>query len=113
MAPRCGKRRNPSGASLAPGSTQLVHTEHGIVVRPNPSRLPVGGSRQVLELGDRILVGILRVDALAGLKGKTLALDGDALIFLTDQVHFDAAVSGVVCRLMPEGAKIEIAAEFA
>src|SRR5262249_50336031 len=111
------ERRVAAGCTLrslpAQGSAQRVHTEHGLVVRPNPSRLPVGRSRQGLELGDWIFIGILRVDAPAGLKGKTLALDGDALIFLTDQVHLDAAMSGIVNRFVPEGAKIEITAQFA
>ena len=33
----------------------------------------------------------------------------DALLRPTDQVHFDAAMAGIVNRLVPEGGKIEIA----
>src|SRR3954447_15926948 len=72
---------------------QLVDAEELTWVGPYAGRQPVGQSRQLLELADRVLVGVLGVDGLAGVEGNAPAADPDALVPQADQVHLDPPVA--------------------
>src|SRR5262245_18123123 len=69
-------------------SDELVHAEQVVVVGPYAARPPVGRVRQLPELIDRVFVGVLGVDGLARLEGKTLTSNRNILLRKADQVHF-------------------------
>src|SRR5688500_2419360 len=94
-------------------SPQLVHAEQRVAVRPDAEGLPAGGTGQVVELADRVLVGILRVDALAGTEQERAPEHAHDLPARALEVHLDAALARVVDRLVREGGEVEGAGQLA
>src|SRR5262245_54540160 len=47
------------------GRDQLVHAEEGICIHPHAARVPPRRASKILELGNRIFVGVLGADCLA------------------------------------------------
>src|SRR6185436_17439264 len=71
-----------------------------------------GGAGHVLKLADRVLVGVLGVDGLAGAEAEATAGYRHVLVAPADEMHLDAPVAGVIDGLVPEGVEIERAADL-
>src|SRR5262249_33850068 len=106
------EKRHPSVERAAPGSSispqpgetgsgpdrfrtarhaEVVHREEALIVGPARFRLETGAVGKRLELLDRILVGIFRVDRLARAERYDAAAHAHQLGALADEMHFDAA----------------------
>src|SRR6202045_1708601 len=90
-----------------------MHAEEISAICPNAARQPSRRAGDILKLADRIFVGVLGMDGFAGRKLKPQAPDSHRLIPNTDDVHLDAALAGIVHRLVAEAIEIERAFELA
>src|SRR5262245_24357889 len=90
-----------------------MYAEQILLVSPHPPRLPAGRAGQGLELADRVLVGILRMNALTGPEHESAPQNAHGLLPHAPQVHLDAALAGVVDCLVPEGGEVERACQLA
>src|SRR5262245_20028447 len=90
-----------------------MYAEQFARVRPHAARLPIGRAGKVAELADRILVGILGVDALSRAEEDAPAPNLDALLFQADEVHFDPSVTRIIDGLVLERIQVEVGAKLA
>src|SRR5262245_52643960 len=90
-----------------------MHAEQIVLIGPHSQRLPAGGAGEVVELTDRVFVGVLGVDALAGAEVEGAAQDAHHLPAQAPEVHLDTALARVVDRLVLEGADVEGAGQLA
>src|SRR5262245_54794120 len=91
---------------------QLMHAEQLARIRPHPARAPIGRSGEVLELGHRILVRVLGMDALSRAKGNAPTSDLGALLPQADEVHFDPPIARIVDGLVLERLQVEVGADL-
>src|SRR3979411_1140631 len=90
-----------------------MQAEEISAIGPNAARQPSRRAGNILKLSDRIFVGVLGMDGFAGIKSKPQAPDSHRLIPNTDNVHLDAALAGIINRLLGEAIEIERAFELA
>src|SRR5579871_5031389 len=72
---------------------------------------PSGAERAAAERVDGVLVAVLGVYGLAAAEVERLAAGADLLPGQADEMHFDAALIGVVAGAMAETGEVEPAAE--
>src|ERR1700737_3345982 len=89
-----------------------MHAEEISAISPNAARQPSRRAGDILKLADGIFVGVLGMDGFAGRKSKPQTPDSHRLIPNTDDVHLDAALAGIVNRLVAEAIEIERAFEL-
>ena len=90
-----------------------MHAEEISAIGPNATREPSRRAGDILKLADRIFVGVLGMDGFAGRKSKPQVPDSHRLIPITENAHLDAALAGIVNRLVAEAIEIERAFELA
>src|SRR5262245_44013726 len=104
-----------SCAYIASDRREHVHAETPFGIEPLLDQPEVRGAPQVVDLLERVLVGVLGVDHLAGRQRdlERERVDAEALRALADQVHAYAPQGLVVDRAMIECIEVEVAAQLA
>ena len=97
------------GEAFAPVSQILeeMQTKRLIGVGPGLDGVPAPGARERLELGDRVFVRILGVDALTLGEGEAAAQDVYGLVGKAHEIHFHTAGLPIPYRVMGEAGEIE------
>src|SRR5262245_59127096 len=90
-----------------------MHCEELLSIHPMKARHVAGSVRQFLELGDRVLVRILRMYRFAGAKMEDASRQRYALLAHAYEVHLDASKRSIIESMMAKGIEVEVGTEFA
>ena len=90
-----------------------MHAEKLSFIGPDAAGPPARRARQILKLADREFVRVFGVDRFSKAERELAATNACDLVPQADEVHFNAAFTGIVNCFVPERIEIERAFEFA